>query len=401
MFHNTPRTLTRAIPMSYNLFLLILLAMLSAFAPFVTDMYLPSLPSMEVYFHTTSSMVQLGLMSSMVGLAIGQIIFGPLSDKYGRRPLLLASIWLFIVSTVACLVSPSIMFFVAIRLLQGIGAAGGVVLSRSIATDYYEGAQLAKMLAIIGAINGVASVAAPVVGGLMTDWAGWQGIFVVILCIGLALLAGCIRFRETLPTELRSDRSFFHTFGSFLTIVRNRRYIFYTLQLALVQGILFGNIASSPFIVQHHYGFSALIFSFCFAINALVLGLGAAASVKFRTSELSTRVSSIAMCVISLVTLVTFIHGCNFWIYESLVTLMIFAMGLSFPSSTSLAMSSERRHAGSASALLGALCFVVGGLVSPLVGFGNMLVPTAIVFVVCAFASLACALYAERQRVEE
>lgn len=182
-----------------KVFLLILLGMLTAFGPFVTDMYLPSLPSMGDYFSTTSSMVQLGLTTSMIGLAVGQVFFGPLSDRYGRRLPLLVAMWLFIASTLLCLFSRSIEQFVAFRLVQGIAGAGGIVISRSVATDKFSGRELAKMLAVIGAINGVAPVAAPIVGGLLTDLIGWQGIFWILFGLGILLLAGCMRFRESLP----------------------------------------------------------------------------------------------------------------------------------------------------------------------------------------------------------
>ena len=150
-----------------QLFILVFLGMLTAFGPFVTDMYLPTLPAMTGYFHTTSSQVQLGLTASMIGLAVGQLFFGPLSDKYGRRPPLLAALILFLLSTIGCLCSERIMQFVGWRLVQGIAGAGGIVISRSIAADKYSGKELAKMLAIIGAINGVAPVAAPIAGGSM------------------------------------------------------------------------------------------------------------------------------------------------------------------------------------------------------------------------------------------
>ena len=155
-----------------KIFLLVLLGMLTAFGPFVTDMYLPSLPSMEHYFNTNSSMVQLGLTTSMIGLAIGQVFFGPLSDRYGRKKPLVTAMWLFLVSTLCCIFSQSIGQFVAFRLLQGIAGAGGIVISRSIATDKYSGRELAKMLAVIGAINGIAPVAAPIVGGTLTEAIG-------------------------------------------------------------------------------------------------------------------------------------------------------------------------------------------------------------------------------------
>lgn len=137
-----------------QLFILVFLGILTAFGPFVTDMYLPTLPAMTDYFHTTSSQVQLGLTASMIGLAVGQLFFGPLSDKYGRRLPLIVAMCLFLLATLGCLYSRTIMQFVGWRVVQGIAGAGGIVISRSIAADKYSGRELAKMLAIIGAIMG-------------------------------------------------------------------------------------------------------------------------------------------------------------------------------------------------------------------------------------------------------
>lgn len=380
-------------------FLLILLGMLSAFGPFVTDMYLPSLPAMADYFSTNSSMVQLGLTTSMIGLALGQIFFGPLSDKYGRRPLLLASMGLFIISTVFCLFAPDIYTFVTLRLIQGIAGAGGIVISRSVATDKFSGKELAKMLAVIGAINGVAPVAAPVIGGLLTGSVGWKGIFVILLLIGVVLGIGCIRFRESLPSEKRSKAGVVSTFRSFGVIVHNRRYMLYVLQFAFAQGILFAYIASSPFIVQQHYGFSPFAFSICFAVNAGAIGVAAALSVKFRRMETGTLTGCIGMMALSIFIMVALYSGCNFWVYEILMFALLFMMGLTFTSSTTLALDCERRYVGAASALLGALGFAFGGIVSPLVGLGNILVSTGITFVVCAICSLLCALWAVKRPI--
>ena len=143
-------------------FILLFLGLLSAFGPFVMDMYLPTLPAMSVYFRTTSSMVQLGLTTSMAGLAAGQLFFGPLSDKYGRHPVLSVALMLFLLSTAGCIFSENILQFITLRFLQGVSGAGGVVLSRSIAADKYSARELAGVLAVIGGINGVATVAAPI-----------------------------------------------------------------------------------------------------------------------------------------------------------------------------------------------------------------------------------------------
>ena len=381
-----------------KVFLLILLGMLTAFGPFVTDMYLPSLPSMGEYFSTSSSMIQLGLTTSMIGLAVGQIFFGPLSDRYGRRLPLLSGMWLFIVSTLLCLFSQTIEQFVAFRLLQGIAGAGGIVISRSVATDKYSGHELAKMLAVIGAINGVAPVAAPIVGGVLTDAIGWKGIFWVLFALGLVLLACCMRFRESLPVEKRSAEKWSDTFRSFGVVLRDKRYVCYVLQMAFAQGVLFANIASSPFIIQQHYGFSAFTFSLFFGINALAIGIAAALSVKFRRQESSTLAGCCGMVVAAVLQCWALMSDCSFWVYEGLMLVLLSSMGMTFTSSTALAMESQRENSGTASALLGALCFAAGGIVSPLVGLGNILSSTGVAFLVCACCSLLCMLVALGRR---
>lgn len=381
-----------------KVFLLILLGMLTAFGPFVTDMYLPSLPSMGVYFSTSSSMIQLGLTTSMIGLAVGQIFFGPLSDRYGRRLPLVSAMWLFIGSTLLCLFSQNIEQFVAFRLLQGIAGAGGIVISRSVATDKYSGHELAKRLAVIGAINGVAPVAAPIVGGVLTDAIGWKGIFWVLFALGLVLLAGCMRFRESLPVENRSAEKWSDTFRSFGVVLRDRRYVCYVLQMTFAQGILFANIASSPFIIQQHYGFSAFTFSLFFGINALAIGVAAALSVKFRRSESSTLAGCCGMVMASVLQCFALMSDCSFWVYEALMLVLLFSMGMTFTSSTALAMESQHENSGTASALLGAFCFAAGGMVSPLVGLGNILSSTGVVFLVCSCCSLLCMLVALGRR---
>lgn len=343
-------------------------------------------------------MVQLGLTTSMIGLATGQIFFGPLSDRYGRRLPLLVAMWLFILSTICCMLSRDIHQFVAFRLIQGIAGAGGIVISRSIATDKFSGRDLATTLAIIGGINGVAPVAAPIIGGVFTDLIGWQGIFAILLVLGILLLAACTYFNESLPVEKRQTSTWGDTFGSFKVVLRNRRYVFYVLQLAFAQGILFANIASSPFIIQQHYGFSPLAFSLCFSFNGIAIGVAAALSIKFHQLENGTLAGCIGMLIFAIVECIALWLNCNFWIYESILIVLLFTMGLTFTSSTTLAMQSERANSGTASALLGAVCFASGGIVSPLVGLGNILHSTGIIFVISAVLSLTCILFAMRMK---
>ncbi len=378
-------------------FLFVFLGMLTAFGPFVTDMYLPSLPAMTSYFNTSASMVQLGLTFSMLGLAVGQILFGPLSDKFGRRQPLLVSMWLFLGSTLACIFSPNIEVFIALRFIQGIAGAGGIVISRSIATDKFKGANLAKALAVIGAINGIAPVAAPVMGEAVLKVTGWHGVFAILFVLGAALTAACIHFNESLSRSKRSREKLSHTLSLFKNVLKKRKYMFCVLQMAFAQAILFGYISASPFIIQQHYGFSAFAFSLFFALNSAAIVAGAGLCVKFKRLETCILTSCAGMLVFSGLVCAALVANSSVWVFEGLLLFLLFTLGLTFTSATTLAMENAREQAGTASALLGAAGFLFGSIVSPLVGLGNILTSTGITFVICAVASCLCGLGAVRK----
>lgn len=182
------------------------------------------------------------------------------------------------------------------------------------ATDVYSGRELAKMLAVIGAINGIAPVTAPIIGGVFTNSIGWQGIFCILLGLGVILLAGSYCFHESLPKENRKITRRSDMFRSFVVILQDSRYVFYVLQMAFAQGVLFSYIASSPFIVQQHYGFSPLAFSLCFAVNSVAIGTAAALSVKFRKPVNSTLVGCIGMFVFALAECAALMADCNIFV---------------------------------------------------------------------------------------
>ena len=363
--------------------------MLTAFGPFVTDMYLPSLPAMTSYFQTSTSMVQLGLTFSMLGLAIGQLLFGPLSDTFGRRKPLLVSMILFLFSTVACICAPTIEIFIALRFIQGAAGAGGIVISRSIATDKFKGASLAKALAVIGAINGIAPVTAPVIGGVVLKITGWQGIFAVLFVLGICLTAACIHFNESLSRARRSHEKITHTLNLFKNILGKRKYMFCVLQMAFAQAVLFGYIAASPFIIQQYYGFSPLAFSLFFAFNSLAIISGAGMSVKFKSQEKAILTGCAGMLLFSLLIGIALPAGISVWGFESLLFVLLLMLGVTFTASTTLAMENARENAGTASAFLGAVGFLFGSIVSPLVGMGNILLSSGMTFIVCSAASCA------------
>lgn len=390
-------TNTATFSKKYFVFLITFLGMLSAFGPFVTDMYLPTLPSMAEIFNTTPSLVQLGLATSMLGLAVGQVFFGPLSDKYGRRPVLMSAMILFAVSTVVSIYSPTIEFFNLCRFVQGLGGAGGIVLSRSISTDCYSGRELAKILAIIGAVNGIAPVTAPVVGGLVAEAVGWQGIFWILFAIGLILLAMCGVFKESLCEGNRRTGSVFSLMSAFPKLIKMPYFRVYVLMFAFANGVLFSYISSASFIIQNYFGFSELVFAIIFGINALGIGIGSALSLKFKSMTRAAIFGTSIISAISLLELTGYVLFDNFWIFEILMFVLLVGLGYIFTASTTLAMDEGRAYVGSASAIFGAIGFLFGGIVSPLVGLGNIMTTTLAIIAVCSITSLAFAIVAYRR----
>ena len=375
-------------------YLLITLGFLSAFGPFVTDLYLPALPSLSKEFSTSPSLAQLSLTMSMLGLAIGQILIGPISDKYGRKKLLLGSLFIFIIATIGCILSTTIHTFNLMRLFQGMAGAGGIVLSRSIATDLYSGERLTQFISIMSAVNGIAPVAAPILGGIILTFAHWKIIFWVLLFVGLALIGLSINLSESLSNRNRLQTPLINSFVNYKNLVFNRTYIIHFLIYMFSSFVLFTYISSSTFILQEVYKMSSLLFSLCFAINAIVIGVGCAVAGHLAGKK-SLRYGMIIMFVGAIFSIISLNLLHSALIVEVTFMIILLGFGLLQPVPMSIALDSERNNAGVASAALGASGFLAGGIAAPLVGSGNMLITTSILFVVgavivsfCVFLSL-------------
>lgn len=359
---------------AYFLYLIVFLGLLSAFGPFVIDMYLPALPEMAEVFHCDVSVVQFGLTFCMVGLAVGQLLFGPVSDKYGRRPILILTLLVFVVASLICCLSASIGVFIAARFLQGVGGAGGIVLSRSIAADIYSGRELARVIAILSAINNIAPVAAPVAGGAVAHAWGWQGVFVVLLALGIMLTVLCFALKESLEKSNRFKGRLTASLQGYATVLRVQGFGTYSFVYALAMAALFAYISSTPFIVQEVYGFSKLQFSLVFAVNAMGLATGSALSLRFKTMSMATKVGTRLGAIVAFIAImVSFIGYGSFLLYEMSTIIMLFAIGLVLTGSTTAAMNLGRGCAGAASAVVGGIGYIVGGLISPLVSVGDIL----------------------------
>lgn len=366
------------------------LGMLTAFGPFVTDFYLPVLPEMTGYFHTTPALASMSLTAGMIGLATGQLFIGPLTDKYGRKRILVGSMLLFVVASLLCIFSGDIFMFNAMRGLQGLAGAGGIVIAKSMSADMYTGRELASFMALLGAINGIAPVCAPVVGGLMAGVTSWTGVFAVILAVGLVLMVCSMFLPETLQPANRIRKSVIKVYGNLFRVFRNSRFTLSVMAEMACFFMFFAYIASSPFIMQQVYHLSPLGYSLCFGLNALMIGVGAAMATRFRSQGTCLRFGGLGMLAGTLLLAFLLNTAMPLWIVMLAYIYTLICFGLMQPPLTAIALDSERDNAGAASAIFGASGFVAGALSSPLVGIGDITVTSGLVM---ACGAVVCLLF--------
>ncbi len=335
--------------------LVFILGALSAFGPLSIDMYLPALPSLSRDFGTGASQAQLTLSACLLGLALGQVIAGPLSDELGRRRPLLVGLAAYALASLLCVVAPSVYVLVALRFIQGLAGAAGIVIARAIVRDLHSGVAAARFFSLLMLVNGLAPILAPIFGGLLLRFTSWRGVFIVLAIIGTLLL------------------------------LANRPFMGYALSCGLAFAAMFAYISGSPFVLQEIYGLSPQLFSVIFGTNAL--GLVTASQINGR---LVGRVPPVRLLVagliatatggVALLSVVT-IGGIGLVGILPSLFVVVSSLGFVMPNATALALSDHPRIAGSASALLGVLQYAVGATVAPLVGaFGTATaLPMAIV----------------------
>lgn len=383
-------------PKNYGLFV-VFIALIGAFSSLVNDMYLPTIPSMMKEFHTTPSMTQMGISMAMIGMGIGSVLWGSTSDRYGRKPILIISLIIFVLATGLSLLSKNITFFIGCRLFQGLGAGGAMVLSTSIPADVYVGRQLAKLMAIVGAINGIAPAIGPVAGGLMADSVGWKGIFIVLLAIGVTMTLWTTHYTETLPPARRLQaRGFSEYVKAYKSLLLNGRFMIYVTIKAVAIGLLYAYISSAPFIIQTHYGFSATEFGLIFGGNAIAMGIGSYLAPRFKVMKQAMVVGCVGMFVFAVAEAAVMWFKCPFFFYEIFAVPMLLFSGMIFSSANTLSMEVGRDEAGTASAILSVIKYIFAAVVTPLVGLGDMFHSTAIAFVAVTSVSLILARFAYR-----
>ncbi|MEB2359203.1 multidrug effflux MFS transporter [Bacillus pumilus] len=380
-----------------NRFLLAaLLGSLTALAPLAMDMYLPALPHIARDFEASTALSQLSLMACLIGLALGQLIAGPISDTIGRRKPLMIGLIIFIAASLLCTVVSSIWMFILLRLIQGLAGSAGIVIARAIVRDHYEGSEMTKFFALLMLVNGVAPAAAPIVGGQMLRFTTWQGVFVLLGILGaLMLLRSIFSLQESLPAERRQTGGFQQIVGAMKILASDRLFVGYALSQGLVFAAMFAYISGSPFVLQELFHLSPQGFSAAFAVNSLgIITAGQVfARVAARIGEEKVLRIGLLTAALSGVTLFLMI-SIDAGLYGILIPLffVVSSVGIVGTSAPSLAMQHHGAHAGSAAALIGVAQMLLGACMTPLVGLAGSQTafPMGLIIMLCELGALGC-----------
>ncbi|MCA4133987.1 multidrug effflux MFS transporter [Arthrobacter sp. M4] len=376
--------------------LAIVLGLLTIFGPISMDLYLPVLPALTLELNSSTSAAQLTITACLLGLAIGQVIAGPMSDRFGRRNPLLVGVVAYVVTSVLCALSPSIEMLVVARFVQGLAGAVGIVTAQAAGRDVYSGGKLLRYYGRLTVLGGLAAIVGPVIGGQLANVTDWRGVFLFLAAIGVAILVACIViFRETLPSERRVTGGLSHTIRDFRRLLIDPVFIGAVLITGFTYSAIFAYLSGATYILQGLYGLSPQGYSFAFGLNSLgfmVFGF-IGGRVAERWSERGTLVVGLVMTFAGSFGLLmtALLQLPLIAIILSLFT-MVSGAAVTSPPATSLALKDYPEIAGTASSLLGLARFAFGGVAAPLVGIAGATnaIPFGVVTLAAATAAALC-----------
>ncbi len=383
-----------------GLLVTLVLGGLTALPPLSMDMYLPALPEVTESLRSPAATVQLTLTACLAGMALGQLVVGPMSDKWGRRRPLLVGMLVYVAATAVCALAPSVELLIGFRLLQGLAGAAGIVIARAVVRDLYDGVEMARFFSTLMLISGVAPIIAPLIGGQILRITDWRGVFHVLTVIGVLLTVVVWRFLgETLPPERRHAGGVGEALRTMRGLLADRVFTGYMLAGGLAFAALFAYISASPFVVQEIYGASPQTFSLLFGLNSV--GLVAVGQINGKLlvgrvsldKALGTGLGVILLASVALVLMTSGVFGkVGLAPVAAGLFVLMSAMGLAMPNTNAQALMRTPHAAGSASALLGTSSFLIGAIASPLVGIAGeaTAVPMAVVQLACAVTALGC-----------
>ncbi|VEF48583.1 Bcr/CflA subfamily drug resistance transporter [Bacillus freudenreichii] len=378
-------------PKINRLWAALILGSLTAFGPLAVDMYLPALPKLAIDFRAQTSLAQLSLTAFLIGMAVGQLIMGPLSDARGRKKPLMAGLAIFAIASLFCMAMPTIWGLIAMRFLQGASAAAGIVIARAVARDLYSGVELTKFFALLMLVNGVAPIAAPIAGGQLLSIMPWQGVFGVLAVIGTVMVLAVLwGLPETLPKSNRSEGGILNMLKVFSFLLRDQVFMGYCLAQGFIMAAMFAYIAGSPFLLQEHFKLSPQAFSIFFALNGA--GIIAATQITGRLAgrihEKKLLMSGLYMAVVSsgILFLMLLVNADLLFVLIPLF-FSVSSVGVVGTTTFSLAMGDKGKIAGSAAALHGLMPHVFGAAAAPLAGLGSGSILSMGIVMFCCHAS--------------
>ena len=381
-----------------------LLLLLTVFGPISMDLYLPALPALTIELGAAASVAQLTVTACLIGLAAGQLIAGPLSDRFGRRGILLVGIIAYIVISALCALSPTVEVLIIARLVQGLAGGVGIVIAQASGRDVYSGGALIRFYGRLTVVGGFAAIVGPLLGGLLNTFTDWRGLFVFLAVIGAAiLLIALLIFPETLPVDHRSRGGFGQTLSDFRTLLADRVLLGAVLNQGFLYAALFAYLAGATYVLQDIYGLSPQAYAAAFGLNSagfMVFGFLAGRSSE-RWSIPGTL--TIGVLVTGLGAAGLLLAGTApmpMWVV--IVSLFTLASGvaISSPPATTLALAEYPQMAGTASSLLGMVRFGFGGFAAPLVGVAGAtsILPLGLVTVISVALAGAAFLILSRRR---
>ena len=373
----------------------LLLGAVTALPALSIDAYLPALPVLARDLGTTPAAAQLTLTAVLLGIALGQLLGGALSDRLGRRLPLLAGLATFVVAAMLCAVAPTLPALVALRFVMGLGGGASVVVARAVVRDGAEGAQAARMFARLMLVMGVVPVLAPVLGAQLLHVTSWRGVFAGLVLLGVVLFVVVVRrLPETLEPRDRADGSLRDTLRAFAVVLRDRAFVGYALAAALSSGAMFAYISASPFVLEEVEGLSPAAFSVVFAANAagLIAASQLSARLVARTGPRPLLLAGLSMAAVAgAVLVVVALLDAPLPLLLAGLFATLASIGFVAPNATALALQEHGAQAGTASALIGLGQFVTGAVAAPLTGLVGApgALPLAVVVAGFALAALA------------
>lgn len=378
--------------------LIIILAFMSSIAPLSTDMYLPALSHVQSSFAASEFLAQLSLASFFIAFALGQLIYGPLSDAFGRKIPLIIGIVIFILSSLGCVLVDNIYVFIVLRFFEALGGCAGVVIARAIVNDSFDIKDAASVYALMMVFSSLAPMLSPTFGGILLGYFSWQSIFAVLFMLGILLL-GFIVFGLKESVSERIKFSHKATIDSYKFVFKEPIFILYSLLGALASAVLFAYITGSSFVFMGYFGLSESQYGLLFGINAFAFVLFANINARLARSfkcENLLKFTLLTMLVALIVVSFGSFFEFGFWIFEIGVFVSIGTLGFILPNATTLAMARFRDHSGTASAVFGVIQFGLAGVIAFGVGALGANTPLFLALVMLAPCVIAVILHYRR-----